>query len=102
MVEAGVGVGLENPAVIGEMPARVLAVAVAGVEVHRRRRVRSAEWPVVANVGPQPADDRLALGQNRHRRVVAVNARRVQNVAPDQLDERRKRRDAGADPVRQG
>jgi hypothetical protein len=38
----------------------------------RRRGRRSAERPVIAGINPDPAGVGLALGQNRHRRVIAV------------------------------
>ena len=43
-----------------------------------------------------------SMGQNRHRRVVAVGARRRQHVAADQFDQRRQRRSGGTDPVGEG
>ena len=84
------------------MPARVLAVAVARVEEHRRRRCRAGERPVVADIGPQPPGDGLAFGQHRHGRVVAVQALGGQHMAADQLDQRRQAGGAGADPIGQG
>ena len=74
------------------------AIAIAGVGVDRRWRIGSAERPIVANVGPQPAGDGLALRQNRHRSIIA-DALSIQHVAADQLDQRRQRRGRGADPV---
>ena len=71
--EAAIGVGLQDPGIAGEMPLGMLAAAVARiVEQHRRRPASPAERAVVADIGPEPAGDRLALGQHRHGGVVAV------------------------------
>ena len=102
LVEPGIGVGLQDPGVAGQMPARMLAAAVARVEEDRRRRRRAAERPVVAHIGPEPAGDGLASwpapapwcrrrGCARRR----AHARRIS------VDQRRQRRRAGADPVGQ-
>ena len=52
LVEPGIGVGLQNPRVAREMPARMLAAAVARVVEDRRRRRRTAERLIVAHIGP--------------------------------------------------
>ncbi len=80
----------------------MLAATVAGVVEHRRRRRRSAEWPIVAHVGPEPAGDGLALGQHRHGGVITVDPRSGQHVGTDQRHQRRQRGRAGADPVAHG
>ena len=51
-VEPGIGVGLKDPSITGEMPTRMLAAAVARVEEDRRRFGRAAEWAIVAYIGP--------------------------------------------------
>ena len=51
-VEPGIGIGLQDPGIAGEMPLGMLAGAIARVEEHRRRRSRPAERPVVAHIGP--------------------------------------------------
>ena len=50
----------------------MLAAAIARVIEHRRRRRRPAERPIVAHIDPTSPGIGLALGQDRHRRVVAV------------------------------
>jgi hypothetical protein len=107
VVEPRIRIGLKDPAIPGEVSARMLAGAVARVDVDRSRRtgsleVRAAEGTVVTDVGPQPAGHRPALGQHRHRGVVAVDALGRQDMAADQLDQRRQRRGTGTDPVGQG
>jgi len=51
-VEACVGVGLQDAAIMGEMTLGMLAGPVAGEEIDGRRRIGSAERLVVADVGP--------------------------------------------------
>jgi hypothetical protein len=99
--EFGIRIGLQDPSISGEMPSGMLAAAVTRVEEHRlagRRRQRS----VVPDIGPEPADDRLPLYQNRHGGVVAVEAVGGEDVTADQGDQRLQRRCACAYPVRQG
>jgi hypothetical protein len=102
IAESGISVGLEDPGIAGEVTVRVLAAAVARIEEQRRRGVRAGERLVIPDIGPEPADHRLLLGQHRHGRVVAVDPVRAQNMTADQFDQRRQVRRACADPVRQG
>ena len=51
-----------------------------GVE-QRRRRIRAAEGPVVADIDPDPAGVGLALRQDRHGRVVAMQPLGGQDMA---------------------
>ena len=50
------------------------ASSVAGIVEQRRRRIGSGEGPVIADVGPEPRRIGLALGHDRHRRIVAVQS----------------------------
>jgi len=52
IAEPGISVGLEDRGIAGKMPGGVLAVPVARVEEHRRRRIGPGERPVVAHIGP--------------------------------------------------
>jgi len=52
IAEPGIGIGLEDPGVAGEMSRGVLAAAIARIEEQRRRWVWPGERPVVANIGP--------------------------------------------------
>jgi hypothetical protein len=101
-VEPGIGIGLQDPGVVLEVTARMLAAAVSRVVEQRRRRCRAGERPVVADVGPKPAGDGLALGQDRHRGVVPMDARTGQDVRPDQRDQGRQGSRAGANPTAEG
>jgi len=48
----GASIGLEDPGIAGEMPARVLAAAIAGVKEHRCWRVWAGERPVIPDIKP--------------------------------------------------
>ena len=99
VVEPGIGVGLQDAGIAGQVPARVLGGAVARVAEHRRRRRRAGEGPVVAHIGPEPAGDGLAPGQHRHGGVVAMQALGGEDMGVDQRHQRRQGGGAGADPV---
>ena len=77
----------------------MFARTVARVEEQRRRRRLAAERAVVADVGPTSCRDGLALGQHRHRRVVAVQPPRGQDVGDEALMNRLKGSAAGTDLV---
>ena len=69
--------------------------------IQRRRRRPSLKRPVVADIGPDVPLDRLALRQDRHRGVVAVQPFGRQDVGLDQRMKRLQGRRAGADLVGQ-
>ena len=85
IVEPGIGVCLQDPAIAREMPGGVRTTAVAGGVEQGGGGCRATKWPIVAHVGPEPADRRPGFGQHRHRGVVAVDAHGDENVAADQL-----------------
>ena len=87
-IEPAISVSLENPGIVGQMALRVLAVAVAGIEEQGSGRGRSGKRPIIADVCPNSAGHRLALGQHRHRGVVRVKSGSAQHMEPDQLDQR--------------
>jgi hypothetical protein len=66
-----------------------------------RMRRTSRKRPIVADIGPDVPLDRLALGEDRHGGVVAVQPLGGQNIALDQRMERLQNRRTGADPVGQ-
>lgn len=82
--EATIGVGLQDPAVIGQVPLGVLAAAIARVAEEDGRHAL-AEGAVIANIGPQSAGDRLVLGEHRHGRVVTMQPFGGEHVLADQL-----------------
>jgi len=69
--------------------------AVARVEEQRRRRRPAGERAVVAHIGPTSSCDGLALGQHRHRRVVAVQPPGGQDVGDEARMDRLKGGAAG-------
>src|SRR5438477_408175 len=90
---------LRWPAIAFGTPRGVYAVPIARAKERRRRRPRAGERPIITHIDPYRAGDRLAFGQNRDRRVVAVKAFGAEDVSPDQLDDRSEARGAGADPI---
>src|SRR5262249_43840291 len=72
IVEAIIGIGLQDPAITRQMPAWMLATAIARVIEHRGRMWRTAERAIIAHIDPKPARDGLVSGQYRHRGVVTM------------------------------
>jgi hypothetical protein len=65
-------VGLQNAGIAAEMPLGMLPRSIArGVE-QGRRGILPAEWPVVADIQPNPPGFRLAFGKDRRCGVVAM------------------------------
>ena len=91
---AGIGVGLQDACEGTEVLDRVIARAVPRVAEQRRRRAWTGERLIVAHVDPGPPRGGLALGQHRHRRVVAVQAFCRQHVGLDQRVQRPQRHSA--------
>ena len=102
IAEPGIGIGLQDPGIAGEMLAGVPSAAVAGVKEHRRWRVWTSERPVIPDISPQSPNDGFVLGQDRHGGVVAMQALGGEHVTAEQFGERSQVRRAGADPVGQG
>ena len=71
-----------------------------GVIQHRRRRT-TVKGPIITDIGPDMPLDRLALGQDRHGRVVAMQPLGSQHVALDQRMQRLQDARAGANLVGQ-
>ena len=65
-------VGLQNAGIATEMPLGMFARSIAGSMEQRRRRILASEWPVVADIHPNPPGFCLAFCKDRHRGVVAV------------------------------
>src|SRR5580704_19715345 len=74
LVEPGIAVGVNDAAEVRQMGLWMFALPVRRIAEQSRRRPRASEWPLIANVGPQPA--RLGLAgarcEDRHRGVVDV------------------------------
>ena len=90
------GVGLQNARVTGQMPLGMLARSIARCIEQRGRRIGPAERAIVANVDPNAARHRLAFGENRNRRVVAMQPFGRQNMGLDQSMQRTQRGGARA------
>jgi len=75
--------------------------AIARGVIQRRRRRATIKGPVVTDISPDVPLDRLALGQDRHGCVVAMQSFGSQDVGLDQRMERLQDRCAGADLVGQ-
>src|ERR1700754_1980606 len=65
------------------MRTRMFAAPVAGIVKQRSRWVGAGKWPVVVNIHPKPGDIGLALGQDWHGRVVAMQPLGGQDMSLD-------------------
>ena len=79
----------------------MLVLSIARGVIERRRRCVTAKGPVVTDIRPDAPRHRLALGQDRHGRIVAMQSFGSQDVALDQRMKRLQGRRAGADLVGQ-
>ena len=75
------------------------AAPVGEVKISNGRRITSAEWQVVAHIGPQSPGARLALGEHRHGGVISVQACGRKDMRADELCQRLKCGGARPDPV---
>ena len=89
LAEPGIGVGLQDPGVGGQMPPRVLGRPIAGAVVQGGWWGWSGKGPVVPHVGPEACRDRLAAGEQRYGGVVPVQALSAQDMRPDEGMDRR-------------
>jgi hypothetical protein len=96
------GIGLHNAHIAGKMFSRMFPGTTARVMERCRGWVRTAKRAVIADIGPDPADNSFQFRQHRHRRVVGMDALGAQHMRPDRLDQRIERYHAGPDPIRQG
>ena len=62
----------------------VLVLSIARGVIERRRPCVTAKGPVVTDIRPDAPRHRLALGQDRHGRIVAMQSFGSQDVAFDQ------------------
>src|SRR5271168_5198540 len=74
----------------------MLVPPIARGVIQRRRRCATTEWSVITDINPDMSLDRLALGRDRHRGVVAVQALGGEHVPLDQRMKRLQDRRAGA------
>ena len=88
IVEAIIGIGLQDPAIAGQMPARMLATAIARVVEHGGRMRRTAKRAIIAHIDPKPAGDGLACRQYRHRGVITMKTLGTEHMAADDGNQR--------------
>ena len=74
LVVSVIGVSLQDTGISGQMPLRMLAFAISRVVKYCRGRPGSAKRPVIAKINPAPPGVGFALGQNRHRRIIPMQA----------------------------
>lgn len=97
--ESGIGIGLQDAAVMGKVSLRMNARPIAREVEDRGRRIGAAERRVVAHIGPEPRLDGLRLGKQRHGRVVAVNALTRKDMGAKDRSARRDYRKRCPDPT---
>ena len=71
-IEAGISVDLENTGIAGQVGARMLAPAIAGVVAQRHWRRRAAERAIVAHIVPYPRHAGFQFGQKWNGGVVGM------------------------------
>jgi hypothetical protein len=101
-VVAAISIGLEYPAVVGEMGLRVNAGAIARVIEHRAGWARSTKRSIVAHVNPDAGDIGLTLRHHRHGGVIAVDPTAGEHHGFDEGIHRLQRNAGGADQIGQG
>ena len=71
-VEPGIAVSVDDAAEVLQMRLRMLTLAVGRIKEQSRRWPRADEWPLVADIRPQPAGLGLAGARcpHRHRCVI--------------------------------
>ena len=80
----------------------MFAPPIAGIMKDRRWRRRAAKRSIVAHISPDPPRIGLGLGQNRHRRIIAVQSLGGKDMCLDQQVKRHQCRSAGANLIGQG
>src|SRR5882757_1757617 len=82
LVKPGITVDVDDAAEVLQMRLRMFALAVGRVEEQSRWRPRAGEWPLIADVGPQPAGLGLAGArrEDRHRGIVDVQVVAGENL----------------------
>ena len=78
------------------MPLGMLPRSIARCVEQRRRRILTAEWPVVAHVDPNPTGLRLAFCKDWHGGVVAMQPIASQDMTLNRRVQRAQRRRASA------
>src|SRR5262245_64397995 len=89
-IEPGIAVGVDDAPKVLQMPLRMFALAVGRIKEQSRRWPRTGAWPLIANIGPQPAGLGLAGAGREHRywRVVDMQSIAVQDVGGEGVEPR--------------
>lgn len=98
-VEPAIGVGLKDAGEGLKMPRRMFAAPIARGVKQRRRRISPTKWPIVADIGPNPAGICPPLCQ--HRDLVTMEPLGGEHIGFDQFKDRPDGKSSGADLVRQ-
>ena len=103
-IEPSVAVGVNDAAEVLQMRLRMLPFTVGRVEEQSRRWPRAGEWPLVTDIGPQPAGLGLAGARRQHRHWSVVDMKDVaaEDVGSEGVDQRLQRRRRGTNPAGQG
>src|SRR5512143_2878526 len=82
MMEASVGISLQDAAELTQMFTRMLTPPVRRVSKPHRRRRSVTSRTVITHIGPQPSGLRLAVAgrEHRNRRVIGVQFARAHHV----------------------
>jgi len=87
-IEAVVTIRLKDSAELGKVSLRVLATPIAGGVEHRGRRGSPRERLIVAYVNPYAPGRAFAPGQDRDRRIVAMQPFGLEHMRLDHVEER--------------
>ena len=90
LAEPGIGVGLHQSGIPGQMLLRMLTATIRRVEEHGRWRIWPGKRAVVAHIGPEGG---------RHCGVVGVDAFGRKDMAPDRVNQRHQGCGGAAHPI---
>jgi hypothetical protein len=100
MLKSRVGVGLQRASVGLQVLLRMVAPSIGRVGEPHCRSSRIAAWPVIADVGPEPAGLGLAVTRSEygHGSIVGVQLAGRHHVLTHRLDQRSEQLTGGTDP----
>jgi len=71
-IEPGIGIGLQNAGVIGQMAFGMDGFSISGIAKHRRGRVRVTKRRIITHIGPKTPDIGAARRQHRHGGIITM------------------------------
>jgi len=100
-IETAEAIGLQRAAEVLQMRAGVRSFAGSRVAIERRGRLTAARRPIIADIHPQPSGLGLAAAriEHRHWRIVGVHFGGGDDIATDQLRQRRHQPGNATDPI---